>query len=125
MQSFLVRIVHIPRGCTLQPAYMLGAGVVNIYRRIPPPFGQPCRLRCGDSQLKGVMGDWWHDVLHRCHRDQLALQYNLWRNDQTWLPLDEFVPRQRMLYHARHGHPNAAQRAHDVLRRSLGRRIAG
>lgn len=81
--------------------------------------------RCGDAQLKRVMGDWWHDVLHRCHRDQLALQYNLWRNDQTWLPLDDFVPRQRMLYHARHGHPNVAQRAHDILRRSLGRRVAG
>lgn len=108
---------------------------VNSYRSKLQADGFDCQLGLSTNYLllrqnqhpalAKVMQSWWNDVSLQCHRDQLALQYVLWKAGQTWFPLDNVISRQQLLYHTRHGYPSMARNAWDSVRRLFGRRIAG
>lgn len=55
--------------------------------------------------LRALMSAWWKDVSERCHRDQLALQYTLWRRGQRWKALDDVIARKRFIRQMGHRRP--------------------
>ena len=56
-----------------------------------------------DKQLVSAMQDWWEIVLNKIGRDQLSMQYVLWKNDIEVLEMDDFLVPSKTFSQIPHG----------------------